>query len=122
MKLKVLPQELTVCKVDEVPVGIFDLDLVFFARTDEEISIVCETKDVPANAVEREDGLRGLRIEGTLDFSLVGILSKISSVLAAAEICLFAVSTYNTDYVLVKAEDLSNAIDALTAVGYEVAD
>lgn len=120
MRLKVLPQELTICKAGEVPADILDLDVVFFARTDEEVSIVCETKDVPELTIEREDGWRALRIEGMLDFSLVGILSKLSAVLAAAGIGIFAVSTYNTDYVLVKGEDLADAIDALTAAGYEM--
>lgn len=118
--LKALSQELTICKAKEAPEGILNLDFLFFAKTDDEISIVCQTKDVPAQIVEREDGWRAFRIEGTLDFSLVGILSKLSGVLAAAQIGIFAVSTYNTDYVLVKAEDFSRALDALGAEGYEV--
>ena len=120
MILKVLPQELTVCKVDEVPEGIRGLDFLFFAKTDEEISIVCETKDAPVQTMAREDGWRAFRIEGVLDFSLVGILSKLSAVLADANIGIFAVSTYNTDYVLVKAHDLQRAMDALVVAGYEV--
>lgn len=120
MMLKALPQELTICKVKEVPEGILNLDFLFLAKTDEEISIVCETKDVPTQTVECEDGWRGFRIEGTLDFSLVGILSKLSGVLADAQIGIFAVSTYNTDYVLVKAPDFARALDVLVAAGYEV--
>ena len=121
MILKVLPQELTVCKVAEVPEDIWNFDFLFFAKTDEEISIVCETRHAPAQTIAREDGWRAFRIEGMLDFSLVGILSKLSAVLADANIGIFAVSTYNTDYVLVRAKDLPRAIEVLAVAGYEMA-
>ena len=58
---------------------------------------MCLTKDVPPNATERDDGWRTFRIQGTLDFSLIGILSEISGILADNKIGIFAVSTYNTD-------------------------
>ena len=122
MKLKVLPYGLTVCKVPSVA----DIDTCagFFiiGKTDEEISLVCRTEDTPANTTDREDGWRGFRIEGILDFSLTGILAKISGVLAEKEIGIFAVSTYNTDYVLVKKENLTRAMEALSAAGYETAE
>ena len=69
----------------------------FTAKTDEENFLVCLTKDVPPNATERDDGWRTFRIQGTLDFSLIGILSEISGILADNKIGIFAVSTYNTD-------------------------
>ena len=82
MKLKTLDQELSVCKV----VSISDIDLngkfFFIGKTDEEISLVCLTSDVPDNTTDRVDGWRTFRIEGVLDFSLIGILSEISKVLA----------------------------------------
>ena len=82
MKLKTLDQELSVCKV----VSISDIDLngkfFFVGKTDEEISLVCLTSDVPDNTTDRVDGWRTFRIEGVLDFSLIGILSEISKVLA----------------------------------------
>ena len=122
MKLKVLPNGLTVCKVPSVA----DIDtcagFFFIGKTDEEISLVCRTEDTPANTTDREDGWRGFRIEGILDFSLTGILAKISGVLAEKEIGIFAVSTYNTDYVLVKKENLTRAMEALSAAGYETAE
>lgn len=69
----------------------------------------------------REDGWRAFRAAGPLDFSLTGILAGIASVLAAAGIPIFAVSTYDTDYVLVKTERYEAALDALRAAGYDVA-
>ena len=120
LKLKTLPFALTVCK----PASAEQIDpamgFYFLGRTDEEISLVCRTEDTPAETLAREDGWRAFRIEGTLDFSLVGILSKLSAVLAENGIGIFAVSTFNTDYILVKAENLDRALGALAAVGYVV--
>ena len=122
MKLQVLPYDLTVCKVPSLA----DIDtgagFFFIGKTDEEISLVCRTEDTPADTTDREDGWRGFRIAGILDFSLTGILAKISGVLAEKEIGIFAVSTYNTDYVLVKKENLDRAMEALSAAGYETAE
>ena len=120
MELKVLPYALSVCKVSSPAALDPQGEFWFAARTDEEISLVCPTAAVPAGTTHREDGWRGFRIQGTLDFSLVGILSRISTLLADAGIGLFAVSTYNTDYILVKAEALGRALAVLRAAGYTV--
>ena len=120
MKLKKLPYSLTVCKVEDISAIDLSAALFFIGRTDEEISLVCRTEDVPEKTVEREDGWRGFRIEGVLDFSLVGILSKLSTILAENGIGIFAVSTFNTDYILVKEEQFNRAMDVLAAEGYEV--
>ena len=93
---------------------------VFTGATDEERSLVCPTRLAPGNTLRREDGWRGFGIRGTLDFSLVGILSRLSSVLAAEKIGIFAVSTYNTDYVFVKKADFERALSALCREGYDV--
>lgn len=120
MKLKKLNYELTVCKTASAD----DLDLsrefFFIGKTDEEISLVCLTEDTPNGTVERDDGWKGFRIEGVLDFSLIGILAKLSAVLADSGIGIFAVSTYNTDYILVKSENFEKAEKALADAGYEV--
>lgn len=113
MKLKKLPYNLTVCKVKDVSAIGFDTDICFVGKTDEEISLVCRTEDAPAETVERDDGWRGFRIEGVLDFSLIGILSKLSSILAENKIGIFAVSTFNTDYILVKEENFDRAMTVL---------
>ena len=105
MQIKVLDQNFTVCKVEDYSQVNLDKEFTFIEKTDEENSLVCLTENVPTNTTEREDGWRALRIEGVLDFSLVGILAKIATILADCKIPIFAISTYNTDYVLVK-EDL----------------
>ena len=94
--------------------------MTFVGKTPDELSLVCETALVPENTCAREDGWRALRVEGTLEFSLIGILSSITSVLAQAKISVFCVSTFDTDYVLVKEEKLADALTALTRAGYDV--
>ena len=122
MKLKKLPYTLTVCKLETVEQIDVNAGFYFIGRTDEEISLVCRTECTPARTLEREDGWRGFRIEGTLDFSLIGILSPIAAILAENKIGIFAVSTYNTDYVLVKEENFDKAMTALGAAGYEITE
>ena len=120
MKLKKLPYALTVCKVDSAKYIDLNADFYFIGRTDEEFSLVCRTESTPANTIAREDGWRGFRIEGTLDFSLIGILSRLTGILAARKIGVFAVSTYNTDYILVRDADFRRAALALEEAGYAV--
>ena len=120
MELKKLPYELTVCKVESIADIDLEGEFFFIGKTDEEISLVCSTADTPSQTLAREDGWRAFRIEGVLDFSLIGILSKISGVLADSGIGIFAVSTYNTDYILVKAENFDRAAEALAAAGYAI--
>ena len=122
MRLKKLPDTFTVSKVEKVTDIDMNSDIYFIGKTDEELSLVCRTEDVPENTVERDDGWRGFRIEGVLDFSLIGILSKLSTILAENQIGIFAVSTFNTDYILVKEENFDRAMDVLAAAGYEVTE
>ncbi len=120
MKLTALPYNLTVCKLSSVEDIDLSLDFFFIGRTDEEISLVCKTEDLPSKTTDREDGWKGFRFNGELDFSLVGVLSEISGILAKSEISIFAVSTYNTDYVLVKEKNYERAIEVLRDAGYDV--
>ena len=122
MKLKKLPYDLTVCKAEDISAINLKTEFFFIGKTDEELSLVCRTEDVPENTVERDDGWRGFCIEGVLDFSLIGILSKLSTILAENQIGIFAVSTYNIDYILVKAENFDRALNVLAAAGYEVTE
>ena len=122
MELKKLPYDLTVCKVASLADVDLDSEFFFLGKTDEELSLVCRTEDTPAATVERDDGWKGFRIEGVLEFSMVGILSKLSGILAENEIGLFAVSTYNTDYILVKEENFAKALEVLAAEGYTIVD
>ena len=82
--------------------------------------LVCLTDKVPSNVIRREDGWRAFRILDVLDFSLIGILSKIASILADNSISIFALSTYNTDYVLMKDADFDGGLALLKASGYAV--
>ena len=118
MELKRLEYSLTVCKVPEISDINTESDFFFIGKTEDELSLVCRTEDTPANTTARDDGWRGFRIQGVLDFSLIGILSKISGILADHKIGIFAVSTYNTDYILVKENDFEQASEALSAAGY----
>ena len=120
MELRRIDCKLTVCKVTEVSSINLESDFYFIGKTDEEVSLVCKTEDTPVNTVERDDGWRGFRIQGVLDFSLIGILSKLSGILAEHKIGIFAVSTYNTDYILVKEENFERALNVLAAEGYIV--
>lgn len=120
MVLKKLPYKLTVCKVADIKEIDLNKKFYFIGRTDEEISLVCKTEDTPAATTERDDGWRGFRIEGVLDFSLIGILSKLSGILAENKIGIFAVSTFNTDYILVKGENFERAMTVLADAGYTV--
>ena len=91
-----------------------------FRKTPEEWSLVCRPADVPADALRCENGWRAMKVVGELDFSLIGILSSLSQVLAEAKICLFALSTYRTDYLLVKETDLEAAVRALEQAGHTI--
>lgn len=122
MELKTIPYRFTVCKLMSVGDLPSNADFCFTAKTDEEISLVCKTEDVPEKTLVRDDGWKGFRIEGVLDFSLIGILSKISAILAENKVGIFAVSTYNTDYIFVKEENFDKAINALKDNGYDVAE
>ena len=118
MTLELLSPIFTVCQVPDEKSIDFSVPFTFFARTDEEISLVCPIETCPADALNREDGWRCLRILGPLDFSLVGILSQIAAVLAKEKIPIFAVSTFNTDYVLFRKEYTEKALRALSAAGH----
>ena len=122
LQLKVLGYRLSVCKCAEVPADLLAGGFCCIARTDDEISLVCETARVPEGAISREDGWRAFKVEGPLDFSLVGILAKLASALAAAKVPLFAISTFDTDYILVKGERLERAIAAFVDEGCLVDD
>jgi hypothetical protein len=89
-------------------------------RTSNELSIVCASEDVPPD-VQAQRGYRGLVVRGPLDFNLVGVLASLAGALAAASVSIFAVSTFDTDYLFVREADLDRAVDALRHGGYTVA-
>ncbi|MCH3951582.1 MAG: ACT domain-containing protein [Acidaminococcus sp.] len=118
MKIQSIPYDFSVCKVRDYSEVNFASTYCFIGKTDEENSLVCLTTDVPKNTTARDDGWKAFRIEGTLDFSLIGILSKISTLLAEHKIGIFAISTYNTDYILTKAQQYNKALAVLQENGY----
>ncbi len=120
MELKIIEYKLSVCKVTDISDIDLASDFYFIGKTDEELSLVCKTEDTPIETLEREDGWRGFRIQGVLDFSLIGILSRLSGILAEHNIGIFAISTYNTDYILLKEENFDRALEVLASEGYTV--
>lgn len=122
MEIKKIDYDFSVCKVADYSLVNLDSEYSFIGKTDEEKSLVCITEDVPSNVTEREDGWKAFCIQGVLDFSLIGILSEISGILAENKIGIFAISTFNTDYVLTKKENYQRALDALISSGYIIAE
>ena len=119
--LEVMDWELSICRLGRLPeASILQQSPCFLGLTDKEVSLVCETCAAPRDAVERDDGWRAFRVSGTLDLSLVGVLRGIADVLADIGVPVFVVSTYDTDYVLVKEGFLDRSLDALSAAGYGV--
>jgi hypothetical protein len=88
-------------------------------RSEEELSVVAP-REIDLGAARREDGWSCLRVAGRLDFSLVGVIADIAGVLAKAGVSLFAVSTYDTDHLLVKTADIKRAVGALSDAGHTV--
>ena len=100
MEIKKIDHNFSVCQVEDYSLVNLNSEYSFIGKTDEEKSLVCITDEVPANVIQRDDGWKAFRIQGVLDFSLIGILAKIAAALADNGISIFAVSTYNTEYVL----------------------
>lgn len=120
MLLRVLPQAFAVCQVGDLAAIDLTEPMVFIARTEDELSVVCAEAMAPTNPIAIERGWRMFKIEGVLDFSLLGIIARIASLLAQAKISVFVVSTFNTDYILVRKEKLRAAVQALLDGGYDV--
>ena len=122
MEIKKIDHNFSVCQVEDYSLVNLNSEYSFIGKTDEEKSLVCITDEVPANVIQRDDGWKAFRIQGVLDFSLIGILAKIAAALADNGISIFAVSTYNTDYVLMKRENYQKELDVLKALGYMIID
>ena len=120
MNLKLLPETFTVCKVEDESQIEFTGTYCFVGKTEDEISLVCPTADVPGFTEAREDGGRRFKIEGELDFSMIGVISHLSSILAAEDLPLFVISTFQTDYIFVKEDDLSKALFVLEEENHKV--
>ena len=120
MKLEILPQTFSVCKVADYGGVDLGAPFVFTGSTDGEKSLVCPEDRAPPDTVARSDGWRAFRVAETLDFSLVGILASLSKALADAGVGIFTVSTFDTDYILTKSSDFDRALAALRAAGHDI--
>ncbi|MGA9771992.1 MAG: ACT domain-containing protein [Blastocatellia bacterium] len=122
LTLSILPEEFAICRLDAdspVPSWAFAGNLSSVTRTADEMSIVCEQKHAPEETRCDRDWLC-LKVHGPLDFSLTGVMASLAVPLAEAEISLFALSTFDTDYLMVKESNLEKAIRALTDAGHEI--
>lgn len=120
--LSILPESLAICRLDPqtpCPEWANAGSLTSITRTTEELSILCPQENVPEGVMADRDW-RALKIQGPLDFALVGVLSELAGLLASAKVSIFAISTFETDYILVKADKLRRAIEALRIAGHHV--
>jgi hypothetical protein len=119
LTLEWLPGRLAICRLDaDDPIPAWarqPMPLASITRTDRELSIVAAEELVP-ESVKAERGWVGLRIAGTLDLTLIGVLSRLTGALAEANVPVFVISTYDTDILLVRAEDAEGAREALSHV------
>ena len=123
MQLRALPDSYAIVRLEpgsELPDWVDAGPFRSVTRTDHEVSVVCCDRDVPEGE-SAERGWRVLEVRGPLDFSLTGIAASLVVPLARAEIPLFVISTFETDYVLVRGRDLDDAVEALELGGHEVA-
>jgi hypothetical protein len=122
LSLKILPGRMAVCRFEpsaSLPAWLDGSGFYSVTRTSEELTVVCREALVAA-AKTCESGWRCIRVQGVLDFSEIGIMFSISRTLAEASVSVFVISTYDTDYFLVKEKDLARAIDALKSAGHRV--
>jgi len=120
--LSVLDSTFTIHSLSEeqaIPAAVLSSDFYFIGKTHDELSLVVK-EDIVIEAIESDYDWRVLEVLGPLNLSMVGIMADISAVLAAAKISIFVVSTFETDYFLVKSETLSKAVAALKKARYDV--
>jgi len=120
--LEVLNKEFSIYRfpsAERVPPSVFESSFYWIGKTDEELSVVCESS-VMLGGGEENDGWSCLKVQGPIDFSVSGVLAGISATLASAQIAILALTTFDTDYILVKSSQLEKALDALDSAGYEV--
>lgn len=117
LTLSVLPEKLGICRLpsgEPIPSWLNMHHFISITKTDDELSIVCTLESIPNN-VKVEKTWRALKVQGPLDFSITGLLASILNPLVAATISIFAISTFDTDYILIKEENLEKAIVVLQA-------
>lgn len=120
INLQMMPWKLAVCKLTEAefPSWAHESRFLSYTKTADEYSLVCETQLVPKER-SAETGWDCMKVEGVLDFSLIGIIAGLTAILAAEKISVFVISTHDTDYLLVKEETTKQAMEALALRGYQ---
>ncbi len=121
-KLLLLSETLCICRLERnAPIPEWALTSAFssITRTVKELSVVCPRNRVPPG-IQKQDGWKALQVEGPLDFSLTGVLASLTEPLAKEGISTFAISTYDTDYLLVKEKQMEGAIQALRDEGFKI--
>ncbi|MFC4323229.1 ACT domain-containing protein [Litchfieldia salsa] len=123
MKLKILDSTFSVVKFspnETIPLWALRSDVFSITRTDEELSIVCPSESLSKYEVYKdiENDWKCIKVEGILDFSLTGILSSLANTLAENKISIFAISTFNTDYLLIKSHSIEKAKAVLENEGH----
>jgi hypothetical protein len=122
VKLTILNGEFAIHRLPakgEIPSNIYESDFFTISKTDDEVSIVCDST-IDIKSEKSEGGWSCFKVRGPLDFSSTGILAKISSCLAKSHISMFAISTYDTDYILVSTEKMEQAKSSLIESGYVI--
>lgn len=124
LTMRLLVGRYGICRLnsnDLIPEWVYKSSFLSVTRTMDELSIVCNEESIPNN-IKCEKEWRVLMVEGPLDFSLIGILASISKILSQNLISVFVISTYDTDYILVKNNAINNAIEALVSEGYRIVE
>ena len=122
LTLSILPETLVICQMDKdarIPDWLLASTFYSITKTAEELSVVCPQTNVP-EGIKKDEGWRCLQVEGPLDFSAAGILASRTMPLAKEGISVFAMSTYNTDYLLVKERHLEKAVQILAQNGHRI--
>lgn len=123
MELKILKDTYAICKFkpdSNMPNPLINSDFFSVTKTQDELSVVCKQSQITANQIEINRDWRILKIIGPLDFSLVGIIAEISGLLSKSKISIFTISTYDTDYILVKNKNLEKAVEVLESNGKKI--
>lgn len=120
MNIEVIREDFTIYKMADYSSINMDLPFVFISKTDEENSLVCPSKLTITNYTHIDEGWKAFRISGILDFSIIGILANIANLLAINKISIFAISTYHTDYILIKKDKFELALNILKENNYHI--
>lgn len=121
LHIKMVKSDLSIVKLKPgTTIGLPAKGFYCFLQTLDETTVVCDNKDVPSDALEVNSGWSGFKVQGPLDFSLTGIMAELAAILARDRISLYAISTYATDWILVKSDKTNDAAEAWRRAGHWV--